>query len=171
MNEQNDAAAPAAAVETHVGVAMAAPVDGELNMFQHPTEPAIPPEPIPDPPHLAAGDVNGDSAAGHAARAAETDGEIVDVRKSALEESYDTGQAKQQIVITLGDIVYYGDGTGIVHPAIITHVYGSPASNDEDRNDTYVDLHVFRRKHITDVDKVPQHTGNGDALNGWVFKA
>ncbi len=99
-----------------------------------------------------------------------TEEELVDLRESALA---DADQAnKQQIVITLGETVYYGDGSGQVWPAIIVHVYGTPAANDEDRNDTYVDLQVFKRKAICDVERVAQHSmSNGGALNGWVFKA
>lgn len=154
MTENNEAAAPAAA-----------PVDGgESNMVVHPTNPPTPIDPIPAPKLVA-----GDGAAADEV----SEEEIVDLRESALEDAHAAqaaGDVRVERFITLGEIVYYGDGKGHVWPAIISHVYGAPADNDEDRNDTYVDLHVFKRKVITDVEKVAQHNVEGP-LNGWVFKA
>lgn len=174
MKEQNDAAAPAAADETHTGTAAAAPA--ESNMFHHPNEPQPVPNPIPDPPHLVAGGSEAD-AGGQAASDVSED-EILDLRESALEGASDSAEAQAarsfgrvERFITLGEVVYYGDGSGQVWPAIIVHVYGHPADNDEDRNDTYVDLHVFKRKLVTDVEKISQHNADTGALNGWVFKA
>lgn len=101
------------------------------------------------------------------------DPDLVDVRESELEEQVQQPTLRERF-ITLGETVYYGDGTGQVWPAMIVHVYGRAPDGDEDRTDTYVDLQVFKRKQICDVEKVAQHSLALDIaapLTGWVFKA
>lgn len=163
MEKQDEVAAPAATAEdigrtTTVGLVDVHEGTVSTDMVHHPTDPPVPIDPVPEPPKMVASDPKEETA---------------DVSESALEEADGTGDnSRRYRHITLGDTVYYGDGTGAVHPAIITHVYGRAADNDEDRNDTYVDLQVLKRKFICDVEKVAQHNlPLGGALNGWVFKA
>lgn len=150
MTENNEAAASAAASDA------AAPAAADTNAVVKPIEPVMP-DPVPPPPGA---DANSDVS----------EEEIIDLRKSALEDQ-DAPQLRERF-ITLGETVYYGDGTGQVWPAMIVHVYGRAADNDEDRTDTYVDLQVFKRKQICDVEKVAQHNLDiASPLTGWVFKA
>lgn len=219
MTENNEAAAPAAADETNTGAAEAAP-GATTDAVVHPTEPEIPVDPVPEPPHGLREEVS--------------EAEIVDLRESALEDDrlspseearvqaainlsedqasnqpvrYATPEEERQIneflsahydrakelldsgmdpvsvynqiqrevsgsssdpfrnaprVVTLGETVYYGDGSGAVHPAMVVHVYDLE----------HVDLQVFKRKHICDVENVAKHNLEAEgALNGWVYKA
>lgn len=114
----------------------------------HPTNPPVPPDPVPEP------------------------NAVSDSQDAAHEEIPVTLQPQR--FITLGETVYYGDGSGQVWPAMIVHVYGRAADADEDKNDTYVDLQVFKRKSVCDVERVAQHSLELDQagpLTGWVFKA
>lgn len=151
MNEKNESAASAAGDDAAASAAAGATTDAVV----HPGKPPVMPDPVPAP-HAVVGD---------------EPGEIVDVRESALENEEVAGDPRLRRFITLGETVYYGDGTGNVHPAMIVHVYGKPAANEEDQNDTYVDLQVFKRKSVCDVERIPQHSSDEGALNGWVFKA
>lgn len=84
-------------------------------------------------------------------------------------------EEEQRRQVTLGDTVYYGDGTGQVWPAIVTHVYDPSVEGGAvigSANTPQVDLQVFKRKHVCDVENVSFHSFDPPrSLNGWIFKA
>lgn len=92
--------------------------------------------------------------------------------------SYGMQQAPR--FVGLGDTVYYGDGTGQVWPAIVTHIYtqaDDPLDTRLTNNVTaapgnLLDLQVFKRQHICSEERVIRHEFEPPrALNGWIFKA
>lgn len=101
--------------------------------------------------------------------------EIIDLRKSALEEQEQPQDPHAQRFVTLGDTVYYGEGNGQVFPATVVHVYVRSVEGGEiigSAGTPNVDLQVFKRKQICDVENVSYHQFNPPrALNGWIFKA
>lgn len=92
--------------------------------------------------------------------------------------SAETEAGLQYRFVSMGDVVYYGDGTGQVWPALVTHIYdmsvnqGAEPSGLTGAVAVRVDLQVFKRKHITDVENVGFHLFEPPrSLDGWIFKA
>lgn len=159
MNEKNEsaasaadegAAAKAAAERKHDNEYQGNTAAPKTDAVIHPTQPPVPIDPVPTPNAIGA-----------------TDDVMAGVENTEQRFRY----------VTLGDTVLYGDGTGQVWPAIVAHVYDPSFESDANNNivgaqAVHLDLWVFKRKHITDVEKVEYHHFDPPrSLNGWIFKA
>lgn len=154
MPEQNESAASAALEDT---TAAAEAADDKLINSVHADVLAS------HPPHDGVTEAELQALREKALSDAELEDELVNGSSDGVGENI--SQSQQRLFVSLGDIVYFGDGSNEVWPAIVTHVYGENIPPN-------VDLQVLKRKHICDAENVAHDQLAGPhALNGWVFKA